>query len=472
MGMTDIIRNEKIDGAPRLKLAFPRASVRGAGGALAASLTEEGSLVSAGPSPRRAAWRFENLGEASDEAFLAGPGFEGRSLDSGDGVEDGFPLLFAAVKALDLLWREDRLPRGIVSSGLLVGPGGEVLVLPASAVARALSARGPEVRSSAAARLVHPRSGGPEGDASFLIAQAAYRFAAGVHPYPREASEPGSSAPPSPPVVPLALAAPRLDPELAAMADEALADPGAVPLSRWRAALDQASSRGWLRELGPDEEAELSRRRAAALEAARRKDAASSFFRRRGVLIAGIAAGAALVGLFAATMLGRGARMPDLSALSSIQVARAYYRALDSLDLETLEVAAGKKAREEDDNLAVNITVLMKTRLAYEGKDPMVSASKWLAAGKPQIGQNDMLYGVTGLSLEEPGGAPTDEIGSTGSVRASYSLWFVEKSGTDLDAYSVPVEQKRIDDLVLKKTKAGWKIVELRRTVPQPAASP
>jgi hypothetical protein len=434
-----------------------------AAGAMAASLTEEGSLVARGAS-RREAWRFESLGEGESEALLIGPGFEGASLDSGALVEDGMPLLLAAAKALDLLNREGCLPRGIVSSGILVGPGGEVLVLPAVAVARALSARGPEVRAAAAARLVHPRSDGPEADASFLLAQAAYRFAAGAHPYPREAAESGSSAPPSPPVLAAALAAPLLDPALAAMIDEALADPKAVPLSRWRATLDEASGRGWLRVIGPGEEAELARRRAAALEAARRKGAAASFMRRRGALIGGVAAALALIGLFATSMIGRRADLPNLSGLSPIQVAQAYYRAIDSLDLETMEVAAEKKARKEDDNMAVNLTVLMKTRIAYEAKDPMVKASGWLAAGKPRLGQTDMLFGVTGLELEEAGGDGSDQVGATRSIRASYSLWFVEKSGTDLDAYSVPVEDKRIDELELEKTKAGWKIVALERS--------
>jgi hypothetical protein len=471
MATTGIVSNEAGGGSPRLKLSFPRASVKGAGGALAASLTEEGSCVSGGASPRRSAWRFESIGEGEGEAYLTGPGFEGRSLDSCSGVEDGFPLLLAASKALDFLNREGILPRGIVSSGMLFGGGGEVLVLPASAVARALAARSPESRAAAAARLVHPRSSGPEADASFLLAQAAYRLAAGAHPYPREAAESGSSAPPSPPAMPIALMAPRLDPEIAALIDRTLADPSSVPLPRWRAALDLASARGWLRELGSEEEAELAKRRDAALESARRKDAASSFFRRRGLLIAGIAAGLALVALFVASMAGRKAGLPDLSGLSPMQVARTYYAALDSLDIETLEVAADKVARKEDDNMAVNLTVLSKTRIAYESKDPLVRASKWIEEGKPKLEQTAMLYGVTGLELKDEGAAPSKGIGGTYRVGATYSLWFVEKSGPELDAYSVPVESRRSDELVLRKTEAGWKIVGLTRSVEQ-AASP
>jgi hypothetical protein len=469
MGITGIIGIEGRGGGAGLRLSFPRASVKGAGGALSSCLTEEGSLVSGGEAPRCFPWRFESLGEEADEAFLLGPAFVGRSLDSCEGIEDGLPLLAAAARALDRLSREGRLPRGLVSSGILVGSGGEVLVLPASAASRALAARGPEVRAAAAARLIHPRSEGPEADASFLLAQAAYRLAAGAHPYPREAAEAGSSAPHSPPALPLALAAPRLDRELASLVDEALADPGAASLGRWLSVLGKAAERGWLRELEPEEEKELAGRKAAAIEAARRKEAASSFLRRRGALIAGIAAAAVLAGLFASSMLGRKAGMPDLSGLSPLQVAQAYYRAIDSLDMETLEVAADKKARKEDDNIAVNITILQKTRIAYESGDPLVKASAWLEKGKPALDPTALLFGVTGLELRDEGGSSIG-LGATREIRARYSLWYIEKS--DTDAAPVPTEDRRIDELTLQKAKEGWKIVDIRRSAAPRATYP
>lgn len=465
--MKDIVKAEGAGGASRLSLSFPRASVRGAGGALAASLSEEGSLVSGGT--RCAAWSFESIAEGEGEALLVGPGFEGASLDSAKGAEDGLPLLLAAARAFELLSRESRLPRRIVSSGVLVGSGGDVLVLPAQAVARALAARGPGERAAAVARLSRPGSDGPEADASFLLAQAAYRFATGSNPYPREAAEVGGSAPPSPPVLSAALAAPRLDPELAALIDEALSRPGSVPLLRWRSTLDAAAGRGWMRQLGAEEEAELARRRVQVEETARRKDRASTFLRVRGGLMAGIAAAIVAIVLFAGSIVRARNDGPDLSGRTPRQVAQAYYLALDELDLETMEAATDKKAlkgqdaAKTDENLATNVLVLSKTRIAYEQKDGLVRAAKWVAAGKPQIGQTDMLFGVTGLDLEDDGSVPSEAIGSTYAVRARYSLWFIEKRGEDMNAYSVPVEDKRLDDLVLKRTEKGWKIVELTR---------
>jgi hypothetical protein len=455
--MRTIIENDESG----ISLVFPRSSIKGMAGAMAASLTEEGSRVSA--SLRREEWRFESIEDKGEETHLRGPRFVGRSLDSAESLEDGMQLLRSAARALEFLSREGHLQRGLVSTGILIGPEGDVLVLPAGPVARALAAQRPDVRAAAAARLVHPRSTSAEADAVFLLAQAAYRFASGSAPYPREAADASSSAPPSPPVLGAKLAAPRLNPELASLIDRSLAEPASVSLLEWRVALDEAAERGWLRHLSPDEGTELARLREEAVQKARRKDAVSTFFRKYGLMLGGIAAGAALLAVITVSTIRARNDGPDLSALSPRQVVEAYYHALDSLDIETLEAAADKKAAAADSTIVTNLYILTRTRLAYEGIDSMVSASKWKAAGMRPLNEGEILFGVTDLVLKEDVSASSEELGSRRSISASYSLWYIERDEGEWGTSAKVVEDKRVDDLVLEKTKKGWRIVELTR---------
>jgi len=446
-----------------VSLVFPASSIKGASGAIAAALSEEGSLVSG--AARRRPWSFESIEEGGGETSLTGPGFSGRSLDSARGVEDGLGLLLEAAKALEYLSREGGLKRGVSSTGILVGPEGEVLVLPAQSVARALSARSPQERSAAAARLVHPRSESAEADAAFLLAQAAYRFASGTAPFPREAAEAGSSAPPSPPVLAAALAAPALDPALVSVIDRTFADPGSLPLIEWRKELDEAARHGWLRVLRPEEEAEIGREKAARLEKAAKKEALSTFMRKRGALVGGIAGGLALAALVVVSTIQARNDGPSMIGRSPIQVAEAYYQGLSGLDIETLEAAGDPKAKEisADSTMVTNLFILTKTRLAYEGIDTLARAGDWLAAGRPPLDSGKMLFGVTGLELKEESASPSSESGSSRSIRALYSLWYMERSGDEIGAELAVIEEKREDDLRLELTKKGWRIVGLER---------
>lgn len=446
-----------------VSLVFPSSSLKGAGGAVAAALSEEGSLVSGGSS--RKPWNFESIEERGGETSLTGPAFDGRSLDSAHGLEDGMNLVLEAAKALEFLSREGRLARGVVSTALLIGRGGDVLVLPAQAVARALSARSAQDRAAAAARLTHPRSQSAEADAAFLLAQAAYRFASGTPPFPREASEAGSSAPPSPPVLSAALAAPRLDPGLVSIIDRTFADPESVPLIEWRSALDQASRHGWLRDLRPEEEAEIERAKAEILRKTRRKESVSTFFRKRGAVVGGIAAAAAILALVLVSTVQARKNGPSMAGLSPRNVAQAYYRALSGLDVETLEAAGDPKDKEiaADSTMVTNLFILTRTRIAYEGVDALVPASDWLASGRPSLQEGAILFGVTGLELDEESSNPPSELGSSYAIRAKYSLWYMERDGDGIDAKLAVFEEKRVDDLRLELRKKGWRIVELSR---------
>jgi hypothetical protein len=339
-----------------------------------------------------------------------------------------------------------------------------VLVLPVQAAARALSARGAAARAAALARLSSPKADGPEADASFLLAQAAYRLATGKGAFEREASEPGSVAPGTRYSTAAALAAPRLDPALAALVDDALADPGAASLEAWVGALEAAASRGWTRELPAAEESALASRRAAAEAESLARRRRADFWRKRGALVAVLGAAVAVIALFAADMFRASKDKPDFSSLAPREIVRRYYSAVSGLDLEALEACGSSKAFEGDWNYVMNLSVIMKTRMAYEGKSPLVGAESWIAAGKPALAPTDFLSGIAGLALSREGGDA-----STERFRADYSFWSLDRkddpSGDPSKVVSSPAEERRVDEITLSLGEHGWKIVRLERKV-------
>jgi hypothetical protein len=468
--MTTLVSHSSVEGERKLALGFPAGSFKGAGSALADGLREEGRLVSLGSSTP---WRFESIHQDESGAYLVGPDFEGPSLDeafaSASSPDVFLERLLSLSKALSLLVAEDSLPRGLISPGILLSPPGEdscaTLLLPPNTAAKALVSRGPEARADALARLISPRSDCPEADASFLLAQAAYRALAGQGAYQREAADASAVSPSRRYTISTALVSPRLDGALSSLIDTALDDPKSVPLDSWIAALEAARAAGWFRAIDPDEEASLRRQREAVEAEAEKRRRRSEFLRKKGGILIGVAIGLAAVGIFAGSMIRSQKDKPDYSWLSPRELVQRYYLSLEDLDLDSLEACSVKKAVESDWNYVMNITVLSKTRMAYEGKSPVLRAGDWVAEGKPQLTQNELLYGVAGLSISEESSAS-----DKARLRASYSFWSLDRvddpSGDPAKARQVPTEEKRIDELSLARDKqGGWKIVAMDRSV-------
>jgi hypothetical protein len=482
--MNTIASRRSIGGIDKLVLRFPTGALKGAGSSLAMAMNEEGRLIrfalgGAGSAPSWARWRFEDLLQEEDAGLLIGPDFPRAdgpgasgaawlSLDDAAGMDEGLDLLLKAARGFQALATDKALPRGIVSSGLLFSPSGEeLLVLPPQAAAKALAATGAGARGAAAARLLSPLADSPEADASFLLAQAAYRFATGKGAYGAMAEEPGSVAPSRPFEVAAVLASPRLDPALASLVDAALSDPRKASLSSWAAALDAARVRGWSRALSEGEAAELERRRAAAEAEAAAKRRRADFWRKRGGIVVAAAVAIAVLGFVAADMLRAQRDKPNFADLPADQLVLRYYKAIDDIDIDSLEACGNKKAFESDYNYIMNVTVLAKTRLAYEGKSPVVPAQKWVTDGKPALDPTAFLYGVAGLSVVKEEGRGVD-----GALyRATYSFWSIDHkedaSGDPSKTTASPLEEKRVDLLALERSPKwkGWRITSLERKV-------
>lgn len=472
--MSKIISRRSESGIDKLALRFPSGSLKGAGSYLAQAMTEEGRLLrlSAGADdgvPSWSPWRFENLVQEEGAGLLLGPDFpDFRSLDEAGNLEEEMGFLKTLARGFEALAADKALPRGIVSAGILFSlDGRRLLVLPPEAAAKALIAAGAEARATAVARLTSSQADGPEADASFLIAQAAYFFATGQCAYGNAAAEAGSIAPARPSAIAAVLAAPRLDPDVGALIDKALSDPRKVGLAEWVGALEKASIRGWLREVSAAEAAEFEHRRASAEAESEAKKKRAAFWRRRGGIVAAIAIAIAVIGFVVGDMMRAQRDKPDFSSLPSSELVAHYYKAIDDIDLDSLQACGKNRAFKADYDYVMNTMVLSKTRMAYESKSPIINATTWVADGKPKLDSTAFLYGIAGLSIVKEESQGSDNA----LYRATYSFWSMDHkedaSGDPDKTTASPLEERRVDLITLERSPKwkGWRITKLDRKV-------
>ncbi len=489
--MRDITATIEVDGAAKLGIGLGGGGKAPGGQALSSLLKSRGCLVSG---DRVEEWKLEGVADRAEGLYVYGPAFAGKSLDSlvvaaGGDRAAALAAVARAARALEAAAARGLLPAGLSSAGILLGLGAEALILPPESAGRALrsASDGAEVGAAglALAWLRSPKADGAAAEAAFLAAQAAYRAASGESAYRvPEAPKRGDRAAKgrggtgraadlvSGGFLPLALLRPELDPELARVIDESLAKPEAGSLARLRAALDGAEGRGWERRLTEGESDAASRRLGAArasLESRRRREA---FFRERRALVVGVSIGLVVAVAAALTAYDIQRGKPDFSKLTARELVETYYRSIDALDVVALEACAPRRGRKEraeaikqDSNYVSTMTVVSKTRQAYEGKDPIVMAEAWIAAGKPALDPDRVLFGISGLAVAELSAAP-----DRATYAAEYSAWTLERRGEPGEARAeaappLPLERRLRDELSLARDpKKGWRITGIVRT--------
>ena len=108
------------------------------------------------------------------------------------------------------------------------------------------------------------------------------------------------------------------------------------------------------------------------------------------------------------------------------QVVEAFYTSMNDLDHTTMEDCvvdgAGKAVIRE----VINIYVLSRVSLGYEGRSHIVPANVWDEQGRPALTPPQTVYGVTDLQIVQERGEP-DPV-----FRVSYTKWMpVPQEETD-----------------------------------------
>jgi hypothetical protein len=483
----------------------------------AESIVQEGRVVY--PDGRIENWRASGVLEYKNgerpTMVIWGPPFPGERLD----------LLAADParrdEALDALryWIAARssekggpesneyiIPAGaLVVTAALQRPGfprGSILFSPERLALRCLQAEGEDRWREGAESLVNPELG--REAAVFTAGALLYRILAGQDPFPNRNIDLLHQDIREGVFLPLRLAAPGLDEDLASLIDKAIAGlpaPGSAKAGSTRigsgragspaegrpglgelaAALGPAGSGGvasFFRPLDEEKRERLTEER-AQLEKKRKLTVNTRRFviRNSAILGGSLAAFAALI-LIAYSIIAGRKDLPTTRGMEPLQVIEAYYNAFGELDHTLMDACVINKAGKRDIEMVTNFFVLSRVRQAYEYiPDIMLSAQKWQDQGSPLT--KSQVFGVTDLDIRQTGG---DENAGELYYRASYTLWIPAEADSSADPAaqdssanpsansaaeaeqgSLPRGYPITDELTLVRRKGDWRISGLER---------
>jgi hypothetical protein len=204
------------------------------------------------------------------------------------------------------------------------------------------------------------------------------------------------------------------------------------------------------------EDPEQIRQRGLALARRERRRHQIAFWRRKGTLVLSLVAVAAAVLVVVGSVVWGAVKPDPTDTWTPEQVVKGYYAALSSLNDQQLgKLTSFDTSKEpvlgQDRDEVTNRYVIRQVRTAYESKNPFTDASVWENAGRPPLILGQSLYGLAGLQIE----------GSGAQWTVRYRKW-ISEGGDD----KIPPRASGaavVDQLVLEKTRRGWKVSSLHR---------
>jgi hypothetical protein len=464
---------------------------------MAQFITQTGTIVY--PDGKIETWKADSVTERPGDTdkgtmVIRGPSFPGESLDSllrGTGRQD--PSLDAVrfwLKARQLLAdrqsQEDSTASFSGASGALIVmkdhgafPRGTILFPPERLVKRCIEAEG-DRKAAAVQQWYHPDLRGDD-ETAFSAGIMLYNVFSGGMPFVRDDGDTLRQDMREGVFMPLELAAPGIDPKLAALIGDVLlpikkiaegkkrpspselsdfiGSAGGPPVSSWFTDLSEAQ-----RTKIENEREQYKKTRGLVVKTRR-------FVIRNTAILMGCAAAVIALVLGVRSYIVHLRDMPNTIGMNPVQVAETYYGAFSSMDHSLMEACVTNKAGKGDIDMVVNLFVITRVRQAYETMDASLTAQDWLDAGSPETDKT--IFGITGLRLTA---LESDESDGEVSVRAGYTLWMPGSMAAETEelpsaeelmkenpAIIPPAGFNYTDDVKLTFHKDSWRISEINR---------
>lgn len=132
------------------------------------------------------------------------------------------------------------------------------------------------------------------------------------------------------------------------------------------------------------------------------------------------------------------------------EVVNLFYQAWGDLDVTVTSELIVKRSKIDTQYSLDFMYVSTRIRQGTDRSSRVILPEQWLEAGKPALGQFDMIFGLTDLKLEQI---------ESNHFKASYLAWF--PSGAD-DDLTVPTVVQMEDEILLTTKKDSWFIEEIR----------
>lgn len=399
-------------------------------------------------------------GRFLEEALAAGAASQGSSASPPDPADPGvraLRVLRDLIAALRTLEATGHPLEELQTDGVCFLEDGGVLFLPPELL-RQLRGLRPEAHRLACYQSInHPELRGRPEQVSFALAALLHRLLLGSYPFAGATEEELRDRIRHQKLSPLAFAARGLREPVARALLRGLqrAEGPAPSVADWAALLEDTE--GFYRPRGTQEQGEITaqarREQARAMQGYRRR----VFWQRHWKIVLITVASCAVVGGLGAGFL-RNLLAPRLTrGLAPRQVVERFYGAFNSLDHALMEDCVVDGAGREAIREVINIFVLSRVRLGYEGKSPLAAADQWLAAGRPELESGQSVYGVSGLVIQEERGEPQPVF------LAAYTKWFPAPEGQAAAGGPRFESQDIRERLYLRLDRRDWVIFRIER---------
>ena len=172
------------------------------------------------------------------------------------------------------------------------------------------------------------------------------------------------------------------------------------------------------------------------------------------------------VGLFAGSILKNVLAPRVTQGFSPAQVVEAFYTSIGTMEHATMEDSVIGDVAKGEINEAVNLFVISRQTIAYEGQSFVLDAMEWDAQNRPKVDPPFFVHGVADLQITREQGEPNPVFLVTYERYArAFADQEIESTG--------PVNGRLIvDRCYLQLDKEDWVIYRMDRLKEQPLESP
>ena len=230
-----------------------------------------------------------------------------------------------------------------------------------------------------------------EEDQAFTLAALLYFYLTGNTPFD------GSSRKDNYPS--LLLSHPALRSEILRVITDSLA--GCCTLKDWTALSEFLRSGRLTDDSISTEEKEERLSKAVKDESIRiKKNRRREFWRQHKTkVIIAVVSAAALLSIVV-TPISKALEKPVTLGMTQTEVISLYYESFNIADFETMEDCIERKAGSDDIHQIVTFTAVTKARSAYEGAVDIIHPEKWETDGRPDPGENSIIWGLKDLEIK------------------------------------------------------------------------
>ena len=371
-----------------------------------------------------AEWRFDGVMKHEGRLYLHGPYLGGIFLE--EAIQKSFPAalpyLSRLIRALVALERRGRILEFLQTDSVYFLEDGGVLFFPPSLM-RELRSMHPEAYKLRVFEMInHPDIENPRESLSFSVAALLYRVILGRYPFEADSEEEVHNLVRHARLLPLSLNEPGFREDLARQILSGLkrGQEPAPSLEQWQEIMEQAKQEGLYRDITETEREQIQRRAVQEQQkigqAYRRKVFWQKHWKTVIIAAAAIVVAGALTGSLLKTILAP----RETRGFAPRQVVEAYYQGMNELNHTVMEDCVVDGAGKQTIREVVNIYVLSRVSLGYEGRSHIIPADAWDAQGRPELTASDTVYGITDLEIEQERGEPEPVF------RVRYTKWVPE----------------------------------------------